>query len=67
MYQNVYLGTGTGFNTNIVPGPNNITLNGILVPRRRLPTLRTVLIAFHQLYQFRKFACHCSGQVNTAA
>ncbi|KAI0049858.1 hypothetical protein FA95DRAFT_1604022 [Auriscalpium vulgare] len=31
-YQNVFLGTGTGLNTVIAPGPNDISLAGTLVP-----------------------------------
>ncbi|KAI0063538.1 hypothetical protein BV25DRAFT_1915044 [Artomyces pyxidatus] len=31
-YQGVYLGTGTGTNTTIAPGDNDITLSGRLVP-----------------------------------
>ncbi|KAG1896026.1 uncharacterized protein F5891DRAFT_1165745 [Suillus fuscotomentosus] len=42
VYQNVYLGTGTGLNTNIVPGPNNITLSGILIPQTTPTNLASV-------------------------
>ncbi|KAI0321180.1 hypothetical protein OF83DRAFT_1280620 [Amylostereum chailletii] len=31
-YNGVFLGVGTGFNTSITPGLNNITLAGVLVP-----------------------------------
>ncbi|KDQ57731.1 hypothetical protein JAAARDRAFT_69819 [Jaapia argillacea MUCL 33604] len=31
-YKNVYIGTGTGYNTQLTPGDNNITLSGVLVP-----------------------------------
>ena len=31
-YENVFLGQGTSTNTQLVPGLNNITLNGRLVP-----------------------------------
>ncbi|KAG1851680.1 hypothetical protein F4604DRAFT_1933963 [Suillus subluteus] len=52
VYQNVYLGTGTGFNTNIVPGPNNITLNGILVPQTTPTNLATVSQLFTNYINF---------------
>ncbi|KAG2368054.1 hypothetical protein BDR07DRAFT_1391769 [Suillus spraguei] len=52
MYQNVYLGTGTGFNTNIVSGPNNITLNGILVPQTTPANLATVSQLFTNYINF---------------
>ncbi|KAG2078952.1 hypothetical protein BDR04DRAFT_1124058 [Suillus decipiens] len=52
MYQNVYLGTGTGFNTNIVPGLNNITLNGILVPQTTPSNLATVSQLFTNYINF---------------
>ncbi|KAF9245017.1 hypothetical protein BU15DRAFT_85819 [Melanogaster broomeanus] len=32
-YQGVYLGTGTGTNTNLTPGNNSISLVGVLVPQ----------------------------------
>lgn len=46
VYQNIYLGTGTGLNTNIVPGPNNVTFKGILVPQ----TIPANLAAVSQLF-----------------
>ncbi|KAG1812612.1 uncharacterized protein BJ212DRAFT_460083 [Suillus subaureus] len=52
VYQNVYLGTGTGFNTNIVPGPNNITLNGTLVPQTTPANLATVSQLFTNYINF---------------
>ncbi|KAG1785555.1 uncharacterized protein HD556DRAFT_110398 [Suillus plorans] len=52
VYQNVYLGTGTGFNTNIVPGPNNITLSGILVPQTTPANLASVSQLFTNYINF---------------
>ncbi|KAG2131418.1 uncharacterized protein EDB93DRAFT_1255529 [Suillus bovinus] len=52
VYQNVYLGTGTGFNTNIVPGPNNITLSGILVPQTTPANLAAVSQLFTNYINF---------------
>ncbi|KAG1761975.1 hypothetical protein EDD22DRAFT_893760 [Suillus occidentalis] len=52
VYQNVYLGTGTGYNTNIVPGPNNITLKGILVPQTTPANLAAVSQLFTNYINF---------------
>ncbi|KAG1797916.1 hypothetical protein EV424DRAFT_1333192, partial [Suillus variegatus] len=52
VYQNVYLGTGMGFNTNIVPGSNNITLSGVLVPQTTPTNLASVLQCFTNYINF---------------
>ncbi|KAG1762129.1 hypothetical protein EDD22DRAFT_1029175 [Suillus occidentalis] len=52
VYQNVYLGTGTRHNTNIVPGPNNITLKGVLVPQMTPANLAAVSQLFTNYTNF---------------
>ncbi|TFY75371.1 hypothetical protein EWM64_g8642 [Hericium alpestre] len=49
-YKGVYLGTGTGKNTNIVPGPNNITLAGRLVPHNDSASELSVLSELFSRY-----------------
>ncbi|KAF8135624.1 hypothetical protein EV363DRAFT_1429344 [Boletus edulis] len=41
-YQNVYLGSGSGPNTHLSPGYNNITLSGVLIPQTTASNLAVV-------------------------
>ena len=47
-YQGVFLGRGSGPNTTIVPGANNVTLAGTLVPQSGAANLSTVSALFTQ-------------------
>ena len=47
-YKGLYLGTGSGPNTVVQPGANNVTLKGTLVPQNGTENLATVLELFTQ-------------------
>ncbi|KAG1742190.1 hypothetical protein EDB19DRAFT_1702736 [Suillus lakei] len=62
VYQNVYLGTGTGYNANIVPGPNNITLSGVLVPQTTPANLAAVSQLFTNYINFESSPVIAAGK-----
>ncbi|EGO25193.1 hypothetical protein SERLADRAFT_448192 [Serpula lacrymans var. lacrymans S7.9] len=61
-YQGVYLGTGTGTNTNLYPGANNITLNGRLVPQTSDSDLAVVSELFTNYINFDNSPVIASGK-----
>ncbi|KAI6121372.1 hypothetical protein F5141DRAFT_1186618 [Pisolithus sp. B1] len=61
-YQGVYLGSGTGTNTEIVPGNNNITLKGVLIPQTNSSSLAAVSQLFTNYLNFEPSPVVASGQ-----
>ncbi|KAI6135778.1 hypothetical protein EV401DRAFT_1898270 [Pisolithus croceorrhizus] len=61
-YQSVYLGSGTGTNTEIVPGNNNITLKGVLIPQTNSSSLAAVSQLFTNYLNFEPSPVVASGK-----
>lgn len=61
-YQGAYLGIGTGINTQIVPGNNNITLKGVLIPQTDPSSLAAVSQLFTNYINFESSPVIAAGQ-----
>ncbi|KAH7888371.1 hypothetical protein F5I97DRAFT_2002257 [Phlebopus sp. FC_14] len=61
-YQNVYLGSGTGTNTQLVPGNNTISLSGVLIPQTTPSDLAVVSQLFTNYINFESSPVIASGQ-----
>ncbi|KAL4074292.1 hypothetical protein J3A83DRAFT_4234939 [Scleroderma citrinum] len=61
-YQGVYLGSGTGLNTQIIPGNNNITLKGVLIPQTDPSSLSAVSQLFTNYINFESSPVIATGQ-----
>ncbi|KAH7915074.1 hypothetical protein BJ138DRAFT_1122997 [Hygrophoropsis aurantiaca] len=61
-YQSVFLGTGTGINTLLVPGDNNITLSGRLIPQTTPSNLAAVSQLFTNYINFDSSPVIATGE-----
>ncbi|KAH7926942.1 hypothetical protein BV22DRAFT_1007914 [Leucogyrophana mollusca] len=61
-YQSVFLGVGTGANTQLVPGDNNITLSGRLIPQTTPSDLAAVSQLFTNYINFESSPVIATGQ-----
>ncbi|KAF8557967.1 hypothetical protein OG21DRAFT_1504634 [Imleria badia] len=64
-YQGVYLGSGSGPNTQLYPGNNNITLTGVLVPQTTASNLAVVSQLFTNFLNHQSSPVLATGKSTT--